>query len=355
MVPDEQSLPTIVVMVPVAGKDLQNLAACVHGIRQHSRNPVATIYVIGAAHLRNQLPAGLAVEWIDEESVHPRLDEVRLALLEDGYRHNNSSWYFQQLLKLYAFSILEPVADYILVHDADVALVKDTLFVDSHRRTLLAYGYPLHWRLNTRRYTVPTRHSALSAAARLVPDWKTVDAYSGMQHHIVLDRSIAQELFRRVEDHHDVEFWRAFIRCVERDKWHGISEYVIYRHFAVASFPEAVRSRHLASVDIIESTATGPYELVEALRAGYPSGACLVGCHKFSNYEVTLATMDYIPPELRERLLRTMDPLVLWLDRGMLHIEVLDRKIGLPGPVRLFHYEQNASVRGTQNWTVEDC
>lgn len=320
----KQSLPTIVAMVPVAEKDVHNLAECVHGIRRHSRNPVRMIYVIGAARLRRQLPAGLAVEWIDEECVHPRLEDVRSALTEDGYRHGSGNWYFQQLLKLNVFRTIDLAVNHILVLDADVALVKDTLFVDGERRSLLAYGYPLHWQLNTRRYTVPAEHSALSAAARLVPGWKTVDAYSGMQHHIVLDRRIMDELVRRVEGHHGLEFWRAFIRSIERAKWHGISEYVIYRHFAAANFVAEVRSRHLGSVDIIQSVTAGPYRLAETLRAEYSSKVHLVGCHKFADYRGTLATMDYLPLALREKVLRKLAPLALSLDRGLLRIEALD-------------------------------
>ncbi|MFJ3176717.1 DUF6492 family protein [Streptomyces roseus] len=339
----QRFLPTIVAMIPVAQKDIDNVSACVKGILKHSLNPVREVFVIGAASLRGRLPTDVSVTWVDEEEIYPGLDDVRAALYEVGYRHDSSTWYFQQILKLSAFTITQPAADHILIHDADVALVQDTLFVDWQGRSLLAYGYPLHWQLHTRRHALPTQHSALAAAARLVPGWKPVDAYSGMQHHIVLERGITQELFGRVQAHHGVEFWRAFISCVEKTKWHGISEYVIYRHFAVSNFPEIARSIHLNSVDIIECAATGRYGLVETLQAAYPTTVRLVGCHKFADYKGTLATMDYVTRGTR---IQSSDsappPLALLLDQGLLRIEALDPAPAPGAAMRLFAGDSSA-------------
>jgi hypothetical protein len=333
-------------MIPVAEKDMDNVPMCVNGILRHSRNPVSEIYVIGAADLRRRLPADCAARWVDEDRVRPCLGEVRSALRDDGYRHDSGKWYFQQLLKLCAFSIFQPAADHILIHDADVALVKDALFVDGQGRSLLAYGYPLHWRVNTLRHAVPAEHSALAAAARLVPGWKAVDAYSGMQHHIVLERSITQDLISRVEAHHGLDFWRAFIGSIEKEKWHGISEYVIYRHFAADNYPEATCSRHIGSIDIIEPAADGPYDLAEILRADRSSAVSLVGCHRFADYEGTLASMDYFVPIRNEKPFGATPPIALLLDRGLLRIKALDGASIPDGITRLFQNKRDMDEHG---------
>ncbi|MFJ6054676.1 DUF6492 family protein [Streptomyces sp. NPDC092307] len=306
----------------MAEKDMTNLPECTERIRAHSLNPIKKIYVIGAARLQSRLPSDSTVEWVDEESLHPNLLEVRSALAEMGNRHDNAGWYFQQLLKLCAFRILGPVGDHLLIYDSDAVPVHDMPFVDGQGRSLLAYGYPLIWRLNTRYHSVPVQHSAVSSATRLVPGWRAVDAYSGIQHHMVMDRVITNELMYRVEEHHGSEFWRAFLASVEKPKWHGISEYVIYRHFAIANFPDAVLSRHLNLLDIVEPV-TGPYDLAEVARAA-PEHVDVVGCHRFSRYEQTLETMDYIPPDLRQEMLAEAAPLSLHMDRGLLTVAALD-------------------------------
>jgi hypothetical protein len=339
-------LPAIAAMIPVAEKDMNNVSACVNGILRHSRNPVSEVYVIGAARLRQRLPADCAARWVDEERVHPCLDDVRSALHDHGYRHDSGSWYFQQLLKLCVFSILQPAADRILIHDADVALVKDTLFVDGQGRSLLAYGYPLHWRVNTRQHALPTEHSALTAAARLVPGWKAVDGYSGMQHHMMLERSITENLISLVEAHHRLDFWQAFIGSIEKKKWHGISEYVIYRHFAACNYPEATRSRHIDSIDIIEPAAGGPHDLADLLRAGHSGAVSLVGCHRFTDYEGTLASMDYLAPIRHRKPSGATPPIALLLDQGLLRIEVLDGASTPDGIMRLFQRKQDMNEHG---------
>lgn len=320
----EPILPDITVVIPVAEKDLGGIPACVSGILEHSCNPVRDIYVIGAASLRSQLSMALPMTWVDEESVYPSLVEVRKALAQDGYQHHNAGWYFQQVMKLCAFRILRLSGQHLVVLDADVLLVRDASFVDKQGRSLVPFGYPLSLRLNTRVHTVPSIHSALTSASHLVPGWRIVDPFSGMHHHMPVSRTIADDLLNRVEASSGLEFWRAFIASVERQKWHGISEYVIYRHFAIANHPQLVHCRHLNSIDIIEPLG-GPYRLENVAKSRYPSDTDLLSCHQFSDYRLTLSTMDYMPQRLRASLLHTNSPLALRLDQGLLRIHELPR------------------------------
>lgn len=319
--PRDNALPEIDVLVPVAPKDLRNVGACIAQLVRHSRNPIRAIHLVTAARPPADLSRDVPIVWIDEAALEPSRAQVAAALADAGCPHENASWYFQQLTKLCCFRAVPGAKDHLLVLDADYTFVCDIEFVNASEQSLLPMGYPLHWNLETRDHVLPEEHAALASAARLVPGWATVDAYSGMQHHMVFDRIIVDELIRRVERHHARPLWSAFLATVDASKWTGASEYVLYRHFAVATFPERVRSRHVGAIDVIQSATTAAFDLADVLAAPRRHGVQAVGCHSFLDYEQRLATMDYIPESLRSRLITTPRPLMLDLDDGRLRIE----------------------------------
>ncbi len=315
------NLPEIEVVIPVAEKDIRNIPFCIYNLNKYCKNPIRKIIIVGASKLKDKLLDNYLLQWIDEETITPKLEIIESELGMLGYAHKSARWYFQQLIKFYAFRIINPSTDYILIHDADVAFVKETVFVDNEYRSLLAYGYPFHWKLNTREYNMPEKHMAISTARRLVPEWTLVDAYSGMQHHMLLERNILNELFRRVEQHHLKEFWRAFIHSIDMNRWHGISEYVIYRHFAIAEFPQKIFSRHVNGIDIMTSVTNTQCSLEQVIAGHYPEDITILACHQLTDYKRSLAASDYIPESLRENLMKHLTPLALYLDAGLLRIQ----------------------------------
>ncbi|MDT7679520.1 MAG: hypothetical protein QOD82_7422 [Pseudonocardiales bacterium] len=343
-------LPIIDVVIPTASKDADGLDACIASVVKHCRNPIRTIQLVADFSKIPDAGSGMPVRRVDERTVTPGTADISEALAAAGHRHSNASWYFQQLLKLRCFELPGSISatdagagggtelsgaddgtpHHVLVIDADFALVDDLVFVDAEHRSQLAMGYPLHWELGTGRPALPPRHSALSSAARLVPGWQPVDAYSGMQHHMVFDRMILADLIHRVEREHRKPFWRSFLTTVEPGKWTGASEYVLYRHFACRFFPERVTMRHLSAVDVIQAEGPGAFSLPQALEAPRPAGFQAVGCHRFLNYSGRLATMDYIPDELRREITATSQPLKLCLRQGELTIASAMAPLTLP-------------------------
>ncbi|MFF7943948.1 DUF6492 family protein [Nocardia gamkensis] len=317
---DTARLPAIDVMIPVATKDLLSLDACISGLRAHCRNPIRSVNIVGSARLFAQVRTEHVVQWIDEEAVSPTPAEIGATLRRSGGHHRNSSWYFQQLLKLHCFRILPSTGRHLLVLDADYAIVDDVVFVENDGKSCLAFGYPLQWRLDTRRHAIPDRHSAITASTRLLAEWRPVDPYSGMQHHMVFDKQILADLMRRVEDQHERPFWEAFLATIEHEKWTGASEYVLYRHFAARFFAGQIRSRHLDAIDIIQSAEQALWTLADAVASVRRSGVKAIGCHNFLDYRNRIATMDYIPDRLRRKLQATSGALMLDLDQGVLHI-----------------------------------
>jgi hypothetical protein len=318
-------LPAIEIMIPVAEKDIRNIPLCVCNLKKYCINPIQKITIIGANKLKNKIPIDPSLRWIDEETISPSLNDIELELKTSGYIYKSARWYFQQLLKLYAFRIINPSTNYILIHDSDIAFVKETIFVDEKHLALLACGYPFRWKLNTRKHEIPGKHMAAETAQKFLPEWAMIDAYSGMQHHILLERNIIEELFKKIEQYHQREFWQAFINSIDRNRWHGISEYVIYRHFALAHFPEKVRSRHINAIDVMTSTGNNQCTLERVLNSDYPGDIVMLGCHQLTDYKRSLAASDYIPDSLRKDLIRQLTPLALYLDAGLLRIQPVQK------------------------------
>jgi hypothetical protein len=317
------------VLVLAAEKDLPGLGRCVGAVLAHCRNPVAGVWVVSA-----RPPAGLPAEWVDETRCTPAPAEVGAFLRGLGRDASNASWYFQQLVKLGCFDVLPPGApDRLLVVDADFVFVREQAFTDANGRCALPYGYPLSWRPGARRPRLPERHSALAAAARLVPGWAPVDAYSGMQHHMVFDRVVLAELARRVRAAHGRPLWEAFLATADARKWTGASEYVLYRHFAARFFPGRVRQRHVSAVEVVQGAEPGGFALAEVLAAARAvRGLDAVGCHRFLHYARRLATMDYIPDDLRPALADRPAPLWLRLAGGSLTLGPARRPLDLADP-----------------------
>lgn len=322
-------LPTIDVLVPVAPKDEDALDLCISSVLAHCRNPIRTIHVISGSPPTSSSFGD--IRWINEETLAPSNAEIDEMLKMIGPHQGNSSWYFQQLAKLQCFDLLgDDAPQHVLVIDADFAVVEDMLFVDADRRAYLAMGYPLQWEIGTAKPAMPRQHSALDAAARLVPGWRPVDSYSGMQHHMVFDRRILENLIRRVEEAHGKPFWQAFLMTLEAAKWTGASEYVLYRHFACRFFPERTCMRHVSAVDVIQSRSSGGFSLPQVVSAPRTAGFQAVGCHRFLNYAGRLATMDYIPEHLRKKITPKLEPLKLALVDGKLFIRPALRPLTLP-------------------------
>jgi hypothetical protein len=328
--------PAIDVMIPVAPKDVNNLGVVIESVLENSINPIENIHIIGASALRDNMPrlsTDTNIQWFNDEDVRPTPDDIYESLSSIGYDRvdkTNISWYFQKVLKLGMFDFLDTDSQQVLEVDADFTFIKPTEFVDREGRAQLAYGYPFKCHIGKNDHAIPESHAAKNAASRLLPDWSPIDAFSGMQHHMVFDRSIINRLTQSVEEAHDKQFWDAFFHSVETSKLAGISEFVLYRHFAHRNAPDRVNARHISSVDIVGPSQGAPYTLEQALSAPKESYVQAVGCHKFRDYRGLVQTMDYIPDDLRPLLLDHSGPLSFHLRNGIMEIAPL-HPAAMPG------------------------
>lgn len=314
------------VVIPVAPKDYPKLERSVLGILENSQTPIGRVFLIAAddgalKYLNADLSPKVSV--VNEREMPFTKRDIEELLEERGATANQASWYYQQLLKFYAFQVIRGLGDQILILDSDFVVSKPLHFLTEDGRAILSRGYPFKWLLNTRDYPTQVEHVHADFARRFVAGWEPMDPFSGMHHHMVFQRDILANLFDVVERQHQQPFWRAFAGNVRFDKWNAASEYVIYYHFARARHPERVVVRDLETCDIMHDSEEGDYALEELDRQLRSGKFDAVGCHAMLELRARLATNDYIPHDLRAKLANSSRAmLLLRLDAGVLQIDV---------------------------------
>ena len=313
------------IAIPVAEKDYEKLAISLPAILAHSKNPIRRVYIIARNDgYRACLPASVAQQTvlIDEAHFPFGKNDIAELLREKGSAHGHASWYYQQLLKFYVFTVIPDPAAHILILDADFAFCQPVEFIDPQGRMVLAHGYPFKWLLNTRDYPETVEHVHAEFAKKFVPGWQAGNPFSGMQHHMLFEKNIMQDLFDRVEAHHQLPFWRAFIALVEVEKWNAAAEYVIYYHAARQHYAAHLSTRHLNACDIIHDQSENNAWALEKWRALIASGQfAAVGCHGFVDLRSRIPGMDYIPIDLKQDMLAQVELVfLLQLEDGLLRL-----------------------------------
>ena len=139
-------------------------------------------------------------------------------------------WYLQQLLKLYAGSVIEGILDNYLVIDADTAFLKPTTFFENN--------CPLY---NTSdEYHDPY----FKHMERLHPSFKKSHSKSGICHHMMFQQSNVAKLFHLVESYHSsMPFYRVFLKSIDWNERFGAgaSEYEIYFTYLHLYYPIYIR------------------------------------------------------------------------------------------------------------------
>jgi hypothetical protein len=223
-------------------KDKETLEYAIDGILENCKE-VRRVIVVSPEKLTNK------AEWFDEKKfpfnkkslikILAKGDKTRLAQLTDDKMRHNGSWYFQQLLKVYAPFVIPNISSNVLLVDADTIFMKPVQFLNSSYGGLFCLNY------------LPREPNHFEHAKRLVPGYKR-HRPKGVCHHMLFQRPILEDLFKTVENHHKVPFWKAFCLCVEfpfsKNTEQGASEYVIYYDFAL-SHTDQVSTRDLKWIE----------------------------------------------------------------------------------------------------------
>ena len=128
-------------------------------------------------------------------------------------------WYLQQLIKLYAGTIISGILNNYLVIDADTNFLKPTGFFKNK--------LPLYNTSNE------NHQPYFKHMSKLYPKLLKTSNYSGICHHMLFQTNIINKLFTLVENYHKKLFFEVFLSVIDENNimGSGASEYEIYFNF----------------------------------------------------------------------------------------------------------------------------
>lgn len=119
-------LPTIDVLIPVAGKDVHHLDTVLFNLQKYCQNPIGTIYIVTPDKSVLNVTMGNNIKVISD-SEFLSIDFARLKKSQPEC----FSWCVQQLIKLSSINLIN--SDYILWLDSDTLLNNYRIFVNNNR------------------------------------------------------------------------------------------------------------------------------------------------------------------------------------------------------------------------------
>ena len=231
---------SIDVIIPCCEKDQGTLEKSIEGIKLYVHG-VRRIIIISDKRLT------MSAEWVDEKKYPFSKKDIACALFKDekkaiNYLNSRGSrvgWIFQQMLKMYAHVAIEDLSPNCLIVDPDTIFLNKVKFQSEEGAGLFSIGTDYH-------------APYFEHAKRLLPDFKNVYyKYSGICHHMLLQKPIVDDLFAAVEKEHKMPFWKAFCACIDPKQipFSSASEYEIYFNFALSQ-TDQVKIRPLKWKDV---------------------------------------------------------------------------------------------------------
>jgi hypothetical protein len=210
------------VVIPLGPKDEEFINTVIIAARQNVRE-LRTIFVV--AHR----PMDISGATVIPEQTFP-FQASNIAAL--GIPPQRVGWYLQQLLKLYAPLVIPGILPNVLLLDADTVLFRSLRFFQGDK-ALLDFNRETHG-------------PYFQHMRRLNPSFEPwLPRTSGIVNLMPVTRQILEELFSKVEAHHQKPFWQAFLECVDPAQASGASEYEIYFHYVMRNHPSKAKIRHL--------------------------------------------------------------------------------------------------------------
>ena len=238
----KDKIPLYDVVIPFHPKDTYTLERCISSIRTYAKR-AGTIFVVSEGGI---LPAEVTVSpnvvCIDDAIFPFNIYDVQARIRS---RKNSQGWYFQQLVKLYCFSVIPFLRKRALVINSDFELIAPIDFVSPDGK----YIY-MDW---------CNKHSPVlfgHAKTVLGADFKR--AYygrSGITDCAVFDREIVDSLLSAIEkNNRGRSAWMVLLEAVNpQDKdGMGMSEYDLVFNWASIHFQERILLRRLIAENYIK-------------------------------------------------------------------------------------------------------
>jgi len=218
--------PPFDAVIPFHPKDAEVLSYCIAGLRRYAKG-LRYIYVVS-----KEQPDEDDILWIPEILFPFTKAEVAAVIQSTNGREG---WYFQQLLKMYAFEVIADILPHVLLFDSDCVVCRPISFFDSEGRILLDWSDG-------------AKHAPYFTHARVVMGDVFHEVHperSGITDHMMVHRPVMQSLLHKIE--HGGQAWRKLLEAVEPGQRNlsGMSEYEIYFNYALTWFAEDHATRQL--------------------------------------------------------------------------------------------------------------
>lgn len=219
------------VVIPAHEKDLDTLNHCIEGVRRNVAD-VRRIIVISKEKYTDK------AEWFDEALFPFSFQEIA-SLIKSG-----TGWHLQQLLKLYSPLVIPGISENVLIVDSDTVFLRKVKFFSDE-------GLPLYNLSKDQDLDKSKFHQdSYKHIAKILPeiDQKLPENFkniSGICHHMLLQKHLIEDLFRRVEelDGTGDPFYKVFLKNSEAS--YGVAEYNLYFYFLISLHPKEYQIRIL--------------------------------------------------------------------------------------------------------------
>jgi len=220
-----RSARPVVVVIPLAVKDIRIASICVKAIRKYLLHDITEIVVVGqSSNDIERFCHENSLKYIDEADILDReLDNVISHL---GLQRR-SGWIKQQFLKLSVDLFLD--GDDFLIFDADTILVRPVAFLEE--------GSQILWTADD---LVEEYHEFTEAVIGRVKRRN----HSFVAHCMLFQRSILKQMRTHVENLTGETIFYSMIRALSKSKTGYMSEYELYAYFMVKEIPELCLTKY---------------------------------------------------------------------------------------------------------------
>ncbi len=225
------------VVIPCHEKDLVTLNLVIDSLRKNVKN-LRRIIVVSTRKLTDK------EEWFNENNFPFNKQTIAYEIFKDEAKaaeflnspKTRTGWILQQFLKAYCIFVIPDISSNVLVVDADTIFLRPVEFQDPQSGAgLYNPGTEYHIPYFTHLAKV------LPGCKRLFPE------HSGISHHMLLQRSVMEELYAEIEKVHNKEPWIVFCEAIDKKELFGSCmcvEFELYFNF-VFSRTNEVKIRKL--------------------------------------------------------------------------------------------------------------
>jgi hypothetical protein len=220
------------VVITFHPKDRDTLENCLFGLINNVNN-VRNIYLVTGEDPK--ISGYKNLFWIPENKYPFSFNDVKEVL--NLPRESRVGWYYQQILKLYCFTVIPTLSENFLILDSDLIFTKPIQFFHENKLCYTFGHEPLH-------------PSYISFLNKILPNLdKSKLSISGIAHHMIFNKSILIELISLIEKIHNNIFWKIFLSNRGYLDDCGCSEYELYFHYINQYHPDKIYLRKLSMLD----------------------------------------------------------------------------------------------------------